>query len=222
MTTCFLYLLRTDLMPPSLSPCSVLGIGQLRVCSYVQVGFVNHRHHPPPSRLPLPRVASPHVEPSRHQLLTADTFLRAMRNFSPKDPLYSILSSFLRPTSSPNSSNSQTLANSQSLANSNSHSIANTRAPANTSPPTCAYCATPCGRPIRDCAEVHGGRQALKHLIRQLDQEREDGQWSGSMEGMMEKRMGELYELYEAVSGAQWVQWVQWVWVLMVVIQWPK
>jgi len=33
----------------------------------------------------------------------------------------------------------------------------------------CASCGKPCGRTVRDCAEAHGGRKALKDKIRQLE-----------------------------------------------------
>ena len=62
----------------------------------------------------------------------------------------------------------------------------------------CAFCGLTCGRVIRECAEAHGGRKALKDKIRELESERAAGNAADSLQDAI----AQLFVGYLQVSWA--------------------
>lgn len=92
-----------------------------------------------------------------------------MSNFAPSDPLHTVLSQLL-------------------------HDRQQTERHKAQSSQVCAFCQKRCGQPdIRSCAEMSGGRPALKKAIRQMNEDLERGIRDDA-------RLNRLYEAYQNVS----------------------
>ena len=73
---------------------------------------------------------------------------------------------------------------------------------ANVSSPThlCALCRTVCGRTIRQCAEMHGGRKVLKDEIKRLEAARQGGDLDEDQFAIVKDNVAELYDTYLKVG----------------------
>ena len=58
----------------------------------------------------------------------------------------------------------------------------------------CAFCETACGRTIRSCAELNGGRKALKGKIKEL----ENARMAARTEGEASRAKALVEELYDS------------------------
>jgi hypothetical protein len=111
-----------------------------------------------------------------------------MMRFLPSDALYDILKDFM--VKAKESERQKAEADAEAAARDRSAQRVTATGASASEEALCAFCQEMCGLSTRACAEAHGGRPALKRLIRQLSDEEGDEST---------ERSEELYAVYKNV-----------------------